>query len=284
MKVYTIGTASFLTFMILTHLNAAIAQPTRYYGDLLVGGYGPSGSGGAWDALDNLYDRYDWGWKGSFNSSEDFIGPYFGIRGGVLIWDHLDLSLSAGYSRGSVRILKGDSGTYYDPWYRSWRYRNEDRWSLEIVPLSASLGWSFVPWSIVRPYVGGGVDVYFWEFEGKVRSSGDFWKPYPYKERFHSDGVDVGGHGNVGLDISHPNWWASVITEFRYTWVSGGLDGNMARFLREDRLDLSGWSLLLGVRFRSPLFEPGRHYSGSNPAPRPGPAPAVDLSTFFLDL
>jgi len=266
--------APFAMVVLLACPSATAAQSTRFYGEFLGGIYGPSGSGGAWNTLDDLYDRYDWGWRGDFDQAEDLAGPYFGVRGGVLFWDQLDLSVSAGYYWGETEIVK-NRPRYYDPWYGPRGHRLEDEWTLDIAPLSASLAWSFVPWSVVRPYLGGGVDVYFWDFDGDVESLGDFWKPYPYRDSFSSNGVDVGGHGRLGLDISHPDWWVSVTTEFRYTWMTGELDGELADFLDHGSLDLSGWSLLLGARFRGPLLE-GGDYAVERPSP---PAP-VELFSF----
>ena len=269
----TLGSPSMLAMTVLLFwAHPTPAQSTRFYGEFLGGVCGPSGNSGAWSTLDDLYDRYDWGWRGNFDEAEDLTGPYFGVRGGVLLWDQLDLSVSAGYYWGETEVIKNRSRYYYDPWYGPGGPRLKDEWTLSMAPLSASLGWSFIPWSIVRPYVGGGVDLYFWDFDGHVESLGDFWRPYPYHEHFSSDGIDLGGHTHLGLDISHPNWWVSVTTEFRYTWVTGELEGDMADFLDDDTLDLSGWSLLLGARFRGPSLE-GRDY----PIQRPSPAPPVEL-------
>lgn len=257
----------------LCFLSAAQAGSPAPYVDIVGGVYGPTASGGAWDAIEDLYDQYHWVHEEDFSANTDFIGPLLRAKAGVILFQGLDLSLSVGYTWADAEVEKTGAEARYDYgdpyWDEHTAFTYDDKWELDIVPVSVSLGWSFVQWSVVRPYIAVGADAYFWGFDGSFE--GDYHGQGYQHASFSEDGVNVGGHANLGAEFGHPRWWFSVVAEAGYTYVPATLGGDAEEFLGEDDFDLSGWSLLLGARMRKPTEQPTAPPATAPPAPGGSP-------------
>lgn len=127
--------------------------------------------------------------------------------------------------------------------------------SLEIIPVQATFkflpggryseGRKYYALNKIIPYVGGGIGFYLWEY----RENGefiDFSDMSIYPEVFISDGVAVGAHLLGGIEIPFDPYW-SVLMEAKYSIVDDDLNKDFGDF---GKIDLSGWSFIVGTSFR----------------------------------
>ncbi|HSE39627.1 MAG TPA: outer membrane beta-barrel protein [Acidobacteriota bacterium] len=121
---------------------------------------------------------------------------------------------------------------------------------LQIVPLEANV--KFLPVgrdAVLIPYVGGGVGVYFWEYEefGDFVVNRDPTNPDFISGTAFSDGADPGFHveGGVYIPIGHS---VAVAAEAKYWDAEGDLDPEGFDPLFEP-IDLSGFQIAGGISF-----------------------------------
>lgn len=117
----------------------------------------------------------------------------------------------------------------------------------ELMPLGVTL--RLVPTSRhakVAPFVGVGGDVVFWEYEewGDFIDFGSPRLPVEY-DSFLSEGVEIGFHVCGGLKVAIDDDF-SVVGEARYLWA----EGDMGEDFYQNRIDLSGLSVTLGLNIR----------------------------------
>ncbi len=118
---------------------------------------------------------------------------------------------------------------------------------LRIVPLTAMV--KVLPlgaWRTVQPYVGGGINVYFWRYS-EIGDFVDLTDNSIYSERYIGTGTAVGPVAIAGVR-ARVSRHATLGIEGRYQWGEGKLSRD--QFL-SDRIDLGGSSVLatFGYRF-----------------------------------
>lgn len=169
-------------------------------------------------------------WSGTFGY-DHFLSNYISLGGSI-----------SGYER-DTNVEDNDfehaDGT---PIFRNIR--------LEIVPMELNL--HFLPAGRdagLIPYVGGGVGVYYWEYE----EAGDFiidrnsFHPTLITGRAYSDGVNPGWHIEGGLQIPVSSY-ATIMGEYRYFSAKGDLDTRSFDPAFEP-LDLSSSMVSFGCAF-----------------------------------
>ena len=124
---------------------------------------------------------------------------------------------------------------------------------LRTAPLGVSL--RFVPTGKrvkLAPFVGGGVDAVFYEYE----EFGDFIvfddPDLPIEpDHFITDGVAFGLHALGGLRV-YVNRDFAIVGEARYQWAKDDMGGDFAPNEPGlvNRIDLSGWTFTVGVHLR----------------------------------
>jgi len=104
----------------------------------------------------------------------------------------------------------------------------------------------------VAPYVGGGVDLFYWKYE-EWGDFIDFIDPdLPiYNDAFYSSGVAFGFHATGGVRF-YLNRDVAIVAEGRYQWAEADMGDDFAPTEPGliNRLDLSGASAYLGVHLR----------------------------------
>ena len=97
------------------------------------------------------------------------------------------------------------------------------------------------PGSRVRPYVGAGAGLYWWEYA----EGGDFVVDGEeiVTTYYLDDGVDLGYFGVAGLSIALAPMW-SLVLEGRWTEVALDVGGDFEPYGGE--LDVSGWEATAG--------------------------------------
>ncbi len=118
---------------------------------------------------------------------------------------------------------------------------------LRIVPLTAMV--KVLPlgaWRTIQPYVGGGINVYFWRYS-EIGDFVDLTDNSIYSERYIGTGTAVGPVAIAGVR-ARVSRNATLGIEGRYQWGEGKLSRD--QFL-SDRIDLGGSSVLatFGYRF-----------------------------------
>jgi hypothetical protein len=104
----------------------------------------------------------------------------------------------------------------------------------------------------VAPYVGGGVDLFYWKYE-EWGDFIDFWDPdLPvYADSFLSDGVTFGFHAVGGVRF-YLNRDFALVAEGRYQWAEADMGDDFAANEPGlvNRIDLSGASVTFGLHVR----------------------------------
>lgn len=175
-----------------------------------------------------------------------FDGVYGGIEYNHVLMDNVEVAVH----------LDGHSKTV-DTFYRD--YERPDGTNifqslrLRTAPLGVSL--RLVPTSKrVRfaPFVGGGVDAVFYEYE-EFGDFIDFFDPdLPiYNDAFIDEGVAFGLHAFGGLRL-YLNRDFAIVGEARYQWAAKDMGDDFAPnepgFV--NRIDLSGWTWTVGLHVR----------------------------------
>lgn len=211
----------------------AIAGPV-YAGSLnVLGGYfRPAGDSDIFEQneLETTFDVRDLDTFGVTVGYDHFLG------------DYVNLGASVSFSRSDTTVSDVDF-EFEDgsPIFRDIR--------LDMVPLEANL--KFLPVgreASIIPYVGGGVGIYFWEYE----EFGDFiinrnTNPSVINGSAFSDGADFGFHVEGGVFIPVGRSFA-VMGEAKYWKAEGDLDieGFDPSF---EPIDLSGTMFSGGISF-----------------------------------
>jgi hypothetical protein len=124
---------------------------------------------------------------------------------------------------------------------------------LRTMPLGASI--RLVPTSKrarIAPYVGGGVDAVFYQYEEWGDFIDFFDTDYPiYADHFIDDGVAFGAHAFAGLRV-YLNRDFAIVGEGRYLWSATDMGDDFAPNEPGlvNRIDLSGWTWTVGVHVR----------------------------------
>jgi opacity protein-like surface antigen len=117
---------------------------------------------------------------------------------------------------------------------------------LDIVPVGVQLRLGPTRRGQLSPYVAGGVDLFFWQYE-EVGDFVDFEDPANtiIADDFISDGVTPGFHvaGGVRVPVSDD---FSITAEGRYQWAKDDMGDDFAG----NRIDLSGASATVGINLR----------------------------------
>jgi opacity protein-like surface antigen len=176
---------------------------------------------------------------------EDFRGATGGIEFNVQLVHNLEVGLSIdGYGREidtSYRdYVRGDDSEIYQ--------------TLQISTAPVGLTLRLIPTSRhipVAPYLAGGVDAIFWQYE-EFGDFIDFWDPERpvISDHFIADGVALGFHAAAGLRV-YVSDDIAITGEGRYQWAEEEEMGDdFGRGPENNYIDLSGWSATAGIHIR----------------------------------
>lgn len=175
-----------------------------------------------------------------------FDGVYGGVEYNHVVMKNVELAVH----------IDGSTETF-DTFYRD--YERPDGTNifqtlrLQTIPVGASI--RLVPTSKrvrVAPYVGGGVDAVFYEYE-EYGDFIDFFDPdLPiYPDAFIDHGVAFGLHAFGGIRV-YINRDFAIVGEGRYQWAAADMNDDFAPqepgFV--NRIDLSGWTWTVGLHVR----------------------------------
>ena len=177
----------------------------------------------------------------------DFDGVYGGIEYNHVVTKNVEAAIHLdGYSETVDTLYRdyerpGNGGDIYQTL------------RLRTAPLGLSL--RFVPTSKrvrIAPYVGGGVDAVFYQYE-EWGDFIDFFDPdlAIYGDHFIDDGVAFGLHAFGGLRV-YINRDFAVVGEYRYMWsdTDMGDDFSPNEPGLVNRIDLGGWTWTVGLHVR----------------------------------
>jgi hypothetical protein len=219
--------------------------------DLRIGAFFPRGQETLFQDLNSLYYKLGEDPTQGVVPS-DFDGVYGGVEYNQVLTDYVELGVHLdGYGRT------------VDTSYRdyTWDDHSEIRQSLKLsmVPLGVTI--RFLPTSKrtkIAPYVGGGVDAVYYQYEefGDFvcfpPSSGDCRFDYDVvPNHFQGDGAAFGVHALGGLRV-YLNRDFAIVGEGRYQWAEDDMGDDFAPNEPGliNRIDLSGWTVTVGVHVR----------------------------------
>jgi opacity protein-like surface antigen len=226
-----------VAFVVLAALASIPLPASASELDLRIGAFFPRADSNLFD--DNR-ELYGFGENDPLEKS-DWIGVYggaewrFRVAPSLYIGVHLD-----GYGR--------TLNTEYVDFERPSGRPIEQSLKLNIVPLGASLRW--VPRDgrrDISPYLGGGIDAVFYQYE----EFGDFIDFFDdelpvIEDHFEDDGAALGFHALAGLRVPVSDD-ISLTGEARYLWARKDMGDDFGNDLR---IDLSGLSATFGVSIR----------------------------------
>jgi hypothetical protein len=204
--------------------------------ELRIGGFFPRADSNLFRDDTSLYTVNKDDWKGVFGGAEFSFTPADHVELGV----HLD-----GYGR---RV-----DTNYRDYTRPSGGEIRQSLKLTLVPLGATL--RFLPadrHATLSPYVGVGPDLVFYKYE-EFGDFIDFGDPELSisADDFVSEGARPGFHvtGGLRLRVGHD---FAILGEGRYQWAKGTLGDDFSPQPGQDalRLDMSGWSAVVGLSIR----------------------------------
>jgi len=206
--------------------------------ELRIGGFFPRADSNLFRDDSDLYTVNKDDWQGVYGGAEFSFTPS----------DHVELGISLdGYGR---RV-----DTNYRDYTRESGAEILQSLRLTLVPLGATL--RFLPadrYATISPYVGIGPDLVFYKYE-EFGDFIDFQSPGPgldiVSDHFRSDGARPGFHVTGGLRVRLGHDF-SVLGEGRYQWAKGTLGDDFSAQPGQDalRLDMSGWSAVVGLSIR----------------------------------
>jgi hypothetical protein len=170
----------------------------------------------------------------------DLRGATVSADWSVLLGNYLEVGAGVGAYERTVPAVWADS-----TWDDGSDIRSDLK--LRIVPVTAMV--KLLPlgaWRTIQPYVGGGLNVYFWRYS-EIGDFVDLTDRSIYSARYIGNGTAVGPVGIAGVR-ARVSRNATIGVEGRYQWGEGKLSTN--DFLA-DRIDLGGSSVLatFGYRF-----------------------------------
>ena len=191
-----------------------------------LGVYQPTGDGGSfWQLEENAF-------TGSVDDLEDLLAAVDFVLP-MNAWSGVMFSL--GYFDASQRRV---DRRYVDEFGNDVAFQSD----LEMTPVTAAYVVYFTPpGTRVRPYVGAGAGLYWWEYAegGDFVADGEEIVTTYYLD----DGVDLGYFGAAGLSIALAPMW-SLVLEGRWTEVALDVGGDFEPYGGE--LDVSGWEATAG--------------------------------------
>ena len=224
-----------LTLAVLAALPATARASSL---ELRIGGFFPRADSNLFRDDSDLYTVTKSDWQGVYGGAEFSFTPS----------DHIELGISLdGYGR---RV-----DTNYRDYTRESGAEILQSLRLTLVPLGATL--RFLPadrYATISPYVGIGPDLVFYKYE-EFGDFIDFQSPAPgldiVSDHFRSDGARPGFHVTGGLRVRLGHDF-SVLGEGRYQWAKGTLGDDFSAQPGQDalRLDMSGWSAVVGLSIR----------------------------------
>ena len=175
-----------------------------------------------------------------------FDGVYGGIEYNHVVMPNVELAIH----------VDGSSKTV-DTFYRDYERPNGTNilQSLRLQTVPVGLTVRFVPTSKrarIAPFIGGGVDAVFYEYE----EFGDFIDFFDadlpiYADAFVDNGVAFGLHALGGIRF-YINRDFAIVGEGRYQWAGADMGEDFAPqepgFV--NRIDLSGWTWTVGLHVR----------------------------------
>lgn len=224
-----------LTLGVLAALPATVRASSL---ELRIGGFFPRADSNLFRDDSDLYTVTKSDWQGVYGGAEFSFTPS----------DHVELGISLdGYGR--------TVDTNYRDYTRESGSEIQQSLRLTLVPLGATL--RFFPadrYATVSPYVGIGPDLVFYKYE-EFGDFIDFQSPGPgldiVADHFRSDGARPGFHVTGGLRVRLGHDF-SVLGEGRYQWAKATLGDDFSAQPGQDalRLDMSGWSAVVGLSIR----------------------------------
>lgn len=198
--------------------------------DLRIGGFQPHADSNLFDDDASLYTVRKRNWRG--------------ITGGAEFSSRIARNLEIGFNLDGYGK---ELDTHYRDFVRDDGGEIRQSLKLTIVPVGVTV--RLVPTSRrsrIAPYVGAGVDAFFWKYE----ESGDFVdfndpELTILADSFRSDGVATGFHvaGGLRLFVSDD---VGLTGEVRYTAAKG----NMGDDFTGNRIDVGGFGATVGMHFR----------------------------------
>jgi len=206
--------------------------------ELRIGGFFPRADSNLFRDDSDLYTVNKSDWQGVYGGAEFSFTPSDHFEVGI----HLD-----GYGR--------QVDTNYRDYVRPSGREIQQSLKLTLVPLGATL--RFLPadrYATVSPYVGIGPDLVFYKYE-EFGDFIDFQSPGPgldiLADDFVSEGAHAGFHVTGGLRVRVGHDF-SILGEGRYQWAKATLGDDFSPQPGQDalRLDMSGWSAVVGLSIR----------------------------------
>ena len=235
------------TILTLT-LPALLLAGTRQAGaggvDVRVGAFFPKGGETLFQDLNDLYTPNGSETRGV--TGKDFNGAFGGVEYNTVIAPNVELGVHLdGYGRSL--------DTSYRHYTRPSGDEIRQQLKLDVVPLGVTL--RLVPTSRrarVAPYVGGGVDVVFYDYQEEGDFIDFFDSSHPIlADRFHDNGATFGVHAVGGVRV-YLNRDFALVAEGRYQWAKKDMGHDFAPNESGliNRIDLSGASVLVGLHVR----------------------------------
>jgi len=212
--------------------------------DLRVGAFFPKGGETLFQDLNDLYTPN--GSEARGVTGRDFNDAFGGVEYNTVLTRNVEFGVHLdGY------------GHSLDTSYRHYTLPSGDeirqQLKLDMVPLGVTL--RLVPTSRrarVAPYVGGGVDMVFYDYQEQGNFI-DFYDPtHPIlSDRFKDNGVAFGVHGVAGVRV-YLNHDFALVAEGRYQWAKKDMGHDFAPNAPGliNRIDLSGPEVVVGVHVR----------------------------------
>ena len=242
-----------LSFTLLLTLLAAAPEAGAQGLDLRIGGFlprlndcgVPSSQPAEYTLFQDVCELY-------VVDKNSFDGVFGGIEYSHVILKNVEVAVHVDGSSETVDTFYRD---YERPPERPGERGNNVFQTLRLrtAPLGVSL--RFVPTGKrvkVAPFVGGGVDAIFYQYE----EFGDFIAfedpDFPiYADHFIADGTALGVHVLAGIRV-YVNRDFAIVGEARYQWAKDDMDDDFAPNEPGlvNRIDLSGWTFTAGVHVR----------------------------------
>ncbi len=234
-----------LTLLVLTVAAASRAGAAGF--DARIGGYFPRG-----DETLFLDDRSLYLKDGAPLEKSDFYGVYGGVEFNHVLMPNVELGIHLdGYGRTVDTSLAA--------WTRP--DGSEIRQSLKFSQIPLGITIRFLPTSKrarIVPYVGGGVDAVFWNYE----EFGDFVDVFSpdcgtdlgcpvVPDHFRSSGTAFGFHALGGVRV-YLNRDIAIVAEGRYQWAKDDMGEDFAPNEPGliNTIDLTGATFTVGVHVR----------------------------------